>query len=134
MTRDECFSLLGERSVGRLVYNDAVGPVAIPVNYAVAGESVVVRLEPGHSLLPISQPMMAFEVDHVDVGDGSGWSVLLRGPAREVELDDVPELLREMRAGPPRPWAEGVHNVWVRLVGELVTGRRLGRYEAPLVM
>lgn len=120
--------------MGRLVYNDRIGPVAIPVNYAVAGESIVIRLEHGNSALPISQPVMAFQVDHVEVDGGTGWSVLLRGPAREVQLDDVPELLREMRAGPPRPWADGIHNVWIRLAGEVVTGRRLGSYEAPLVM
>lgn len=134
LSRHECFELLAGQRVGRLVYSDATGPLAIPVNFATAGESIVFRVEPGNSVLPITQPAMAFEVDHVDEEDGSGWSVLVRGPAREVSLDDVPALLRTMGSGPPRPWAEGIHKVWVQLSAEVVTGRRLGAYEAPLVM
>lgn len=134
LTRDECFRLLGHTKVGRLVYTDLIGPLAVPVNYSVAGESVVFRLEPGNSALPISQPVLAFEVDQIDHRDGSGWSVLVRGSAHEVRLDDVPTLLKEMPSGPPRPWAEGVHSVWVRLDGERVTGRLLGSFEPPLVM
>ncbi len=134
LSRHECFELLARQRVGRLVYSDSAGPVAIPVNFTTAGESVVFRLEPGNSLLPISQPVIAFEVDHVDDEDGSGWSVLVRGAAREVSLDDVPALLRTMGSGPPRPWAEGIHNVWVQLSAEIVTGRRLGSFEPPLVM
>lgn len=134
LSRRECFELLARQRVGRIVYSDATGPLAIPVNFATAGESIVFRVEPGHSLLPITHPVMAFEVDQVDEEDGSGWSVLVRGPAREVSLDDVPALLRTMGGGPPRPWAEGIHKVWVQLSAEAVTGRRLGAYEAPLVM
>ncbi len=134
LTRDECFELLAHERVGRLLYSDAVGPLAIPVNFATAGESIVFRLEPGNSALPLTQPVMGFEVDHVDDHDGSGWSVLVRGTARQVGLDDVPGLLHAMAGGPPRPWAEGIHNVWVQLAADVVTGRRLGAYEAPLVM
>lgn len=134
LTRQECFDLLGRERVGRLVYSDAIGPLAIPVNFATAGETIVFRLEAGNSALPIAQPVIAFEIDHVDDRDGSGWSVLVRGPARQVELDDLPSLLRTMPGGPPRPWAEGVHKVWIQMAAEVVTGRRLGAYEAPLVM
>lgn len=134
LSRHECFELLARRRVGRLVYSDATGPLAIPVNFATAGESIVFRVEPGNSALPITQPVIAFEVDQVDEEDGSGWSVLVRGPAREVSLDDVPALLRTMGSGPPRPWAEGIHKVWVQLSADTVTGRRLGAFEAPLVM
>lgn len=134
LTREECFQLLRLQHVGRLVYDDEAGPLAIPVNFATAGESVVFRLEPGNAALPLTRPTMAFEVDDLDDSDGSGWSVLVRGSARLVPMDDVPALLREMEAGPPRPWAEGVHSVWVRLTAQAVTGRRLTGYETPLVM
>lgn len=134
LTRDECFELLAQERVGRVVYRDGMGPLAIPVNFATAGESIVFRMEPGNSALPISEPVLAFEVDRVDDHDGSGWSVLVRGPAQEVSLDDVPVLLHAMAGGPPRPWAEGIHNVWIQLSADVVTGRRLGAYEAPLVM
>ncbi|MGO9929610.1 MAG: hypothetical protein ACLPLP_26820 [Mycobacterium sp.] len=44
----------------------------------------------------MQQPMLAFEVDHVDDGHA------------------------------PTPWAAGIHNVWLQIVPHTVTGRRLG--------
>jgi hypothetical protein len=89
-----------------------------------AGERILFRLEHDSHLRASVDAPVAFEVDHTDPDTGSGWSVLVRGDAAEVDLDHVPELLKLM-AGPPRPWAEGVHNVWVSITPRKVTGRRL---------
>jgi hypothetical protein len=43
-----------------------------------------------------------------------------------VELERVPDLLRRLQGHPPVPWAEGVHNVWLLIRAQRVTGRRLG--------
>lgn len=134
LNRAECYSLMTGPQVGRLAYCDSLGPMAVPVNFALAGEDVVVRMEPTNTLLRTGQPLVAFELDHVDEETGEGWSVVVRGPIAEVDNDAVPALLRELGAGPPRPWAEGVHNVWLRITSKVVTGRRLGGYAAPLVM
>ena len=40
---DECFTLLGQETVGRFVYADDLGPAAVPVNYALAGPSWIAR-------------------------------------------------------------------------------------------
>jgi uncharacterized protein len=74
----------------------------------------------------MQQPMLAFEVDHVDEDRESGWSVLVRGVGAEVDLELVPALLRAMEGHPPTPWAAGIHNVWLQIVPHTVTGRRLG--------
>ncbi|HME77643.1 MAG TPA: pyridoxamine 5'-phosphate oxidase family protein, partial [Mycobacterium sp.] len=37
LSPDECFRLLATARVGRLVYQDDLGPLAVPVNYAMAG-------------------------------------------------------------------------------------------------
>lgn len=121
---EECMTLLGRESVGRLAFVDPEGPVAVPVNFGLAGERILFRLEPDSHLRAAVGGLVAFEVDHTDPETGSGWSVLARGTAEEVDLDHVPDLLRLM-AGPPRPWAEGVHNVWVSITPRKVTGRRL---------
>ena len=138
LNRSECLELLRRQQVGRIAYTDSVGPVAVPVNFALAGDDVVVRMERSNRALypPNSGPdaVLAFEVDHVDADDGSGWSVVVRGRAREVTLDAVPDLLRGMSECPPRPFAEGVHNVWLRIQSQTMTGRRLDAYAAPLVM
>jgi nitroimidazol reductase NimA-like FMN-containing flavoprotein (pyridoxamine 5'-phosphate oxidase superfamily) len=122
----ECLALLSRGHVGRLVYQDDLGPVAVPVNYAMAGSDIVVRVEGGVKRAAIHQPSLAFEVDHYDDDEQSGWSVIVRGVGQEVEMDRVPELIRRMEGHPPTPWAFGVHNVWLQLTPGIMTGRRLG--------
>ena len=123
---DECFALLGQASIGRLVYQDHEGPVAVPVNYALAGTDIVIRVEGGVKRAAMSQPTLAFEVDRIEEDERSGWSVIVRGAGKEVDLEAVPDLLRQMQGHPPLPWAHGVHNVWLRITPGRVTGRRLG--------
>jgi hypothetical protein len=48
----------------------------------------------------------------------------------------VAALLHELRqAGvdPPVPWASGIHNTWLRITINILTGRKLGRDSSPLV-
>jgi len=125
LSRDECFSLLEQAGVGRLVYQDDVGPAAVPVNFALAGTTIIIRIEGGVKRLAMTQPVLGFEVDHIEDDRHSGWSVLARGPGQEVEPERVPDLLREMEGHFPTPWAEGVHNIWLQISPQTVTGRRL---------
>jgi uncharacterized protein len=126
LSPDECFRLLAAARVGRLVYHDDLGPLAVPVNYALAGRDIVFRVEGGAKQMAMQQPMLAFEVDHVDEDQQSGWSVLVRGVGAEVDMERVPALLRTMDRHFPKPWAVGIHNVWLQIVPHTVTGRRLG--------
>jgi len=126
LSREECFELLASGHVGRLVYVDEQGPVAIPVNYAMAGTDIVFRVEQGTKRAALEQPVVAFEVDRIDEEAHSAWSVIVRGAVGEVDVDRVPELIRRMGGHPPAPWAVGIHNAWLRLVARGVTGRRLG--------
>jgi uncharacterized protein len=124
---DECFELLAGARVGRLVYLDDLGPLAVPVNFAMADHDIVLRVEGGAKQAAMQQPMLAFEVDQVDEDWEFGWSVLVRGVGAEVELERVPALLRAMDGHFPAPWAFGIHNVWLQIVPHTVTGRRLGK-------
>jgi uncharacterized protein len=132
----ECLELLGQQSVGRLVYHDEIGPVAEPVNYAIAADTIVLRIEGGSKRQAMTQPLLAFEVDHIDPDHKTGWSVIARGVGQEVPLDDVAALLHELRqAGvePPLPWASGIHNIWLRITIKTLSGRMLGRESSPLI-
>jgi len=131
LSPDECFRLLATARVGRLAYLDDLGPLAVPVNYAMAGHDIVFRVEGGAKQAAMRQPMLAFEVDHVDEDARSGWSVLVRGAGTEVDLERVPALLRAMEGHGPAPWAVGIHNVWLQIVPNIVTGRRLGAEHSP---
>jgi uncharacterized protein len=132
LTPGECRSLLGTAHVGRLVYQDDLGPLAIPVNYAMLGNDIVFRVEGGTKQHAMEQPVLAFEVDGIDADEQSGWSVLARGTGQVVPAHEVPGLLRSLQGDFPRPWAFGIHNVWLRITPQHVTGRRLGpRRSAP---
>jgi nitroimidazol reductase NimA-like FMN-containing flavoprotein (pyridoxamine 5'-phosphate oxidase superfamily) len=122
---EDIYARLASAQVGRLVYVDEVGPAAIPVNFAVLDGDIVFRSETdsGHRHI-VSQPV-AFEVDDIDEEASSGWSVLARGQAHEVPIDQVPRLLALTGSRFPKPWAAGVHNVWIRLEVQSLSGRRL---------
>jgi nitroimidazol reductase NimA-like FMN-containing flavoprotein (pyridoxamine 5'-phosphate oxidase superfamily) len=71
---------------------------------------------------------VAFEVDHIDTTDHSGWSVLVRGTSEEVEFDHLHELLSRINGYVPLPWKKGVHKFWVVITPKTVTGRRLADF------
>ena len=114
---------IGRREVMRTPY----GEPSCALSFGkLAGHDIVFRVEGGAKRAAMQQPMLAFEVDHVDEDRESGWSVLVRGVGAEVDLERVPALLRAMDGHFPKPWAVGIHNVWLQIVPHTVTGRRLG--------
>jgi uncharacterized protein len=125
LTRDECFDSLHKKPVGRIVFVDDEGPSALPLNYGVAGEEVVFRVELDSYLHKQLSGKVAFEVDHIEPNEGTGWSVLIRGTIREVEMTQVPDLLHRLGDSIPKPWASGVHNTWLAITPDTVSGRRL---------
>ena len=68
------------------------------------------------------QPVGVLEVDGIDAGTATGWSVLVKG--RAVEVHD-PDDLRRLSDLPLRYWAVGDKVHWVRIVPAEVTGRRI---------
>lgn len=128
LSPEECLTLLSEKQVGRFLYTDELGPAAVPVNYALAGNEIIFRIEGGQKHTAIGQPTLGFEVDHIDSDSRSGWSVLARGTGREIELERVAEVLHRISGPPPAPWAVGIHNVWLGITLQTVTGRRLGSF------
>jgi len=126
--QEECLALLAQQRVGRLVFVDADGPAALPVIYAMADGEIVFRSEGGSKITAIQDGPVAFEVDEVDHETHAGWSVLVRGESREVELEALPSLVRLFENGAPLPWKKGIHRIWVAITPQIVTGRRLADY------
>ena len=128
LSSDECFTLLGQETVGRLVYVDDLGPAAVPVDYALAGHGIVFRSEDGSKIRASREHDVAFEVDHIDRASRSGWSVLVRGTSEEVEFEHLHELLGRIDGYVPLPWKKGIHKIWVVITPKTVTGRRLADF------
>jgi nitroimidazol reductase NimA-like FMN-containing flavoprotein (pyridoxamine 5'-phosphate oxidase superfamily) len=133
LSEAECFELIGGEVVGRFVFQDGDGPAAVPVNFGLVGKEILFRTEQASHLRDVLDGPVAFEIDLTDPNTGGGWSVLIRGVGREVELDRLPELLRVAGKTLPHPWGEGVHNVWVSILPRMVTGRRLATTFLPAI-
>lgn len=119
----QCEELLERGTVGRVGMLVAGEPVILPVNYRYVRGSVVFRTALGEkSDAAAMERPMAFEIDDWDAARETGWSVLVKGTAHEVAGDDR----AVVAASTLRPWARAVErDVWVRIVPNEITGRRL---------
>jgi nitroimidazol reductase NimA-like FMN-containing flavoprotein (pyridoxamine 5'-phosphate oxidase superfamily) len=133
LSDEDCYALGATMRVGRFVFVDGDGPIALPVNFALVGPDVIFRIETGSGLRRGVGTQASFEIDRIESAEHLGWSVLLRGQAEEVALDEVPDLLQRAGAQFPQPWAAGTHNLWVRLRVRSVTGCRLSAQYFSLV-
>jgi uncharacterized protein len=122
MPAGECRDLMGSTSVGRVAFVDEDGPVVLPVNHVLDGDTVLFCTSPHNSVARyVDSSLVAFEVDEFDDFTQTGWSVLVRGMASFVAAD---ELSRDERLR-PYPWADGVRTLVVRITPVSVTGRRI---------
>lgn len=111
---------------GRLAMNIDGDPVIFPVNYVIDGDTVAMRTDPGSAIEASIMERVAFEVDHVDPESGEGWSVVIRGIARQITdaIDAPSEHTRMLRFV---PWAPGPKPEWIKIMDTAITGRRLVR-------
>jgi nitroimidazol reductase NimA-like FMN-containing flavoprotein (pyridoxamine 5'-phosphate oxidase superfamily) len=122
LDRDRCITLLRGDEIGRLAVVADGGPLILPVNYQMDGESIVVRTDPG---LKLDQGLRAhgcFEIDHFDRARRSGWSVVVAGRLEEVTHYDSKTWARTHEL-PVEPWADGAKEHWIRLIPSRITGR-----------
>jgi nitroimidazol reductase NimA-like FMN-containing flavoprotein (pyridoxamine 5'-phosphate oxidase superfamily) len=127
-----CWALLASAPVGRIgVVVDGAAEV-YPVNHVVDRQpngalTVVFRTDPGTKLASLAgTPGVCFEADDLDHERRSGWSVLVKGRARQVrELADADERDRVEHL-PVGTWDPGPKRHWIRIEPTEVTGRRIG--------
>lgn len=120
----ECLSLLTTQRVGRLaVVSEQGQPAVFPVNYALDGDTVVVRTDEGTKLDAAALAKVAFEVDHIE-SSSNAWSVVVRGTGLDIThgIDPTSERLRSL---PLDTWAPGPKLHWIKIVPERISGRRL---------
>jgi nitroimidazol reductase NimA-like FMN-containing flavoprotein (pyridoxamine 5'-phosphate oxidase superfamily) len=130
LTRDECLRLLAAHDFGRLAVSMET-PVIRPVNYIFddRSQSVVFRTAGGskfHAML--LQAKAAFEIDGIDAGSRTGWSVIIVGVAEEIT--NPSEVRRLERLGLEH-WAPGPKPHWMRIRAWTVTGRQIAGTSHP---
>jgi nitroimidazol reductase NimA-like FMN-containing flavoprotein (pyridoxamine 5'-phosphate oxidase superfamily) len=118
----ECDRLLAAGGVGRVVLVEERGPVAFPVNFSLLDGDILFRTAADSPVAAADGQEVGFEVDRIDDALHEGWSVLVTGRARR--LVDPDEVARA-RALEVEPWAGGDREVYLRLVPDEVSGRRI---------
>jgi len=131
LTEDQCYALLGTQEVGRLGVNADGHPLIFPVNFGLDGTTIVIRTQPGTKLTAAEQADVSFEVDEIDPRSQSGWSVLVRGTAERLAGRHGGEVVLRTLAHGVVPWAPGEYGVWLRLVPQAISGRRILPGELP---
>lgn len=121
---DECRELLRTSAVGRLGWESTTGPQILPVAYAVRGDHVYFCTAPGSALAELrTGARVALQVDELDPGTRTGWSVLARGTTSSPADPDT--VLRELGDDAPRPWVAADRTLVIRVAIDDVAGRVL---------
>jgi transcriptional regulator with XRE-family HTH domain len=123
LTPAECRWLIAAGGIGRIAFSTATGPVVLPVNFAVVAGTIVIRTAEGTAVEGHADEQVAFEVDHIDEALSQGWSVLVRGKAHLVAHPAELQIVR--RDAAIWPWPGGDRDVYVRIIPDIITGRRI---------
>jgi hypothetical protein len=108
LSPQECFGLLETGGVGRVGLMTATGIVILPVNFALAGKTIIFRTAPDTLLAAYDEAPVSFEADRLDEAHREGWSVLVHAAHLE-------------------PWADGARDVYVRITPARISGRCIER-------
>lgn len=122
----ECAERIRDGGIGRIAFATPEGPEIFPVNFTVDTHAIHFRTTP-HSRLGqlVNGKDVAFEVDHLNWSSRTGWSVIVKGRAEVIDDPDEVDQLRD-QGHEPRPWAEGLRLLYVRIAWKEISGRAVG--------
>jgi nitroimidazol reductase NimA-like FMN-containing flavoprotein (pyridoxamine 5'-phosphate oxidase superfamily) len=132
LSQDECLGLLAHATIGRIGVVIDGYPVILPVNYALDGDLVTIRTAPGGKFDAAQHGKVSFQADQIMAPGRSAWSVLVLGVAAVPDTDDpaTVERLHKLQIAPLDP---GDKPLWLQIVPERVTGRRVSADESGLM-
>jgi hypothetical protein len=118
-----CWELTPDSGVGRLAWTNPDGRILIiPINYGRHGHTIIVRTGDTELLdRARTGTRVAFQVDDLEQGLRSGWTVLFDGTLTEVDDVDRAERLARL----VDPWLREPRPYVLLLLATQVTGRRL---------
>ncbi|MDR3079330.1 MAG: pyridoxamine 5'-phosphate oxidase family protein, partial [Streptomyces sp.] len=118
----EALRLVGEVSLGRLVFTRHALPTIRPVNHVLHDGEIVIRTHEGAALTSRAQEaddrgvVVAYEADSIDPDTHLGWSVVVTGYARPVTDPTELSYLRSVL----KPWVNGAMDHTFRIRPDLV--------------
>ncbi|CAN3984184.1 pyridoxamine 5'-phosphate oxidase family protein [Kitasatospora purpeofusca] len=128
---EACLRLLSTVPVGRVVYTEHALPAVLPVSFEVVpdGRLLLAVRRDSATARGLDGTVVAFQADLLDPLTRSGWSVLVHG--RADILRDPEQILGALGSG-LRPWTEESDPMFVAVVPELISGRRLSASGHPV--
>ncbi len=127
----ECWNLLAGAQVGRIGLRVGEEVEVLPVNFTLDGRSILFRTAEDSVLNEASMRTIAFEVDRFEETTHEGWSVLVKGFARDIG-DAIGADAERMRRLSLATWAPGPRPRWFQIEPDTVTGRRVRAMPAAL--
>jgi sugar phosphate isomerase/epimerase len=125
LSPQECMSLLGSVSLGRIVFTARALPAIRPVCHLVDGDYVIIRTDRNAAitseLKADASAVVAYEADVIDMAEHLGWSVIVVGVARRVIDPDEAAIYRRAL----RTWVSGAKDQVIAIHADMVTGFRL---------
>jgi nitroimidazol reductase NimA-like FMN-containing flavoprotein (pyridoxamine 5'-phosphate oxidase superfamily) len=125
LDRGECERLLASQEIGRLAVVVDRYPMVFPVSFALDNGTIVFRSGAGTKLTAAHHQNVGFQVDEVDLGARTAWSVLVTGMAETVGDDHDATLVERSRALAIDPLEPGSKDRWVRIIPASISGRRI---------
>lgn len=121
----ECWRLVGDHGVGRVVCAGDASTQVVPTAYdAVNGTAYFRALTFGELARRVDGRATSLQVDDLDRGMLTGWSVVMTGTAHRVE--DATTVASLWGLGRPRAWFPGAQTQWIALPVDTVRGQRVG--------
>jgi uncharacterized protein len=121
----ECWRLLATQPVGRIAIVVGHYPLVFPVNFAVDGHEILYRTGVGLKLYSLRRCNVTFEVDEIDPIHRTGWSVMVKGAAHEIDAEHNHGAATRADAGGATPWAPGRRDHLIRISADEISGRRI---------
>lgn len=122
LDRATSLELLAGIDVGRVAWSDGERAMVFPLNFVLDGDDIL-ALTTSEAIMAAAkrQPALTFQGDDFEPSVRTGWTVLVSGPAEEVEPGDEADRVRAL----VRPWRRNGPFRVLRIHIVEVSGRRL---------
>jgi nitroimidazol reductase NimA-like FMN-containing flavoprotein (pyridoxamine 5'-phosphate oxidase superfamily) len=120
----ECWGLLRQAKLGRIVFTMHALPAIRPVNHLVDGQVIVIRSQLGSAITGHASQdgaVVCYEADEIDPARHTGWSVVATGLARLVRDPGLASRYQRQL----EPWAAGDMAQVIAITPQTITGIRL---------
>lgn len=120
LSETECWEVLGASGIGHLAFQtQPIGVDIVPINYLITDRQLFFRSGSGTKLSRLAHhPHVAVQVERLE--NGRWLSVVLKGQAARLALDEEIERSRVLELAPAQP---GEKFNYVRIAPDAITGR-----------